>query len=204
MPGPGDCRDYHSMVPSPTDLDPVMQLYDVTIVGGCGRVGLPLGLAFAERGLQVALYDLRADAVESVNAGRMPFVEPGTPEALASVRAAGRLEATLDREAVRNTEHVVVVIGTPIDEHLNPDPEAVPEGQDFTSVLNPASLVVLTGAKVEPSVGNDPAGSRYQFERTGYFISDAVDSKPNGLVFNRTVTLRDSWGKEKAKGGSQP
>ena len=84
-----------------------------------------------------------------------------------------------------------------------PDPEAVPEGQDFTSALNPASLVVLTGAKVEPSVGNDPAGSRYQFERTGYFISDAVDSKPNGLVFNRTVTLRDSWEKEKAKGGSQ-
>ena len=56
-----------------------MQSYDVTIVGGCGRVGLPLGLAFAQRGLQVALYDLRADAEESVNAGRMPFVEPGTP-----------------------------------------------------------------------------------------------------------------------------
>jgi glutaminyl-tRNA synthetase len=80
-----------------------------------------------------------------------------------------------------------------------PDPDAVPEGQDFISVLNPASLVTVRGAKVEPSVGDDPAGSRYQFERTGYFTSDAVDSKAGALVFNRTVTLRDSWEKEKAK-----
>jgi glutaminyl-tRNA synthetase len=80
-----------------------------------------------------------------------------------------------------------------------PDPEAVPEGQDFTSVLNPASLVTLRNAKVEPSVGADPAGTRYQFERTGYFMSDPVDSSPGKLVFNRTVTLRDSWEKEKAK-----
>ena len=81
-----------------------------------------------------------------------------------------------------------------------PDPEAVPEGQDFISALNPHSLTVVNGAKIEPSVGNDPVGTRYQFERTGYFISDVVDSKPAALVFNRTVTLRDSWEKEKAKG----
>ncbi len=82
-----------------------------------------------------------------------------------------------------------------------PDPDDVPEGQDFRSTLNPASLVVVRGAKIEPSVRADPAGSRYQFERTGYFISDPVDSKPEALVFNRTVTLRDSWEKEKAKAG---
>jgi len=75
----------------------------------------------------------------------------------------------------------------------------VPEGDDFTSVLNPAALVVVTGAKVEPSVQADPAGTRYQFERTGYFVSDSEDSTPGALVFNRTVTLRDSWAKEKAK-----
>ncbi len=81
-----------------------------------------------------------------------------------------------------------------------PDPEAVPEGQEFTSVLHPNSLIVVPGAKLEPSVAQDPIGSRYQFERTGYFISDVVDAKPGALVFNRTVTLRDSWEKEKAKG----
>jgi glutaminyl-tRNA synthetase len=79
-----------------------------------------------------------------------------------------------------------------------PDPDAVEEGKDFISVLNPESLVVVTGAKIEPSVADEPAGSRYQFERTGYFISDP-DSKPGALVFNRTVGLRDSWARMKAK-----
>lgn len=79
-----------------------------------------------------------------------------------------------------------------------PDPDDVPDGLDFTSVVNPHSLTVLTGAKVEPSVAADAIGTRYQFERTGYFVSDE-DSTPGALVFNRTVTLRDSWEKEKAK-----
>jgi glutaminyl-tRNA synthetase len=81
-----------------------------------------------------------------------------------------------------------------------PDPDKVAEGEDFTSVLNPLSLVTIPHAKIEPSVGADAAGTRYQFERTGYFVSDCVDSQPGHLVFNRTVTLRDSWEKEKAKG----
>jgi glutaminyl-tRNA synthetase len=81
-----------------------------------------------------------------------------------------------------------------------PDPEAVDEGQEFTGTLNPDSLVVVPGAKIEPSVAKDPIGTRYQFERTGYFISDTVDSRPDHLVFNRTVTLRDSWAKVKGGG----
>jgi glutaminyl-tRNA synthetase len=80
-----------------------------------------------------------------------------------------------------------------------PDPDAVPEGQDFLTALNPESLVTLRGAKVEPSVGEDPPGSRYQFERTGYFMSDPVESRPGALVFNRTVALRDSWAKVNAR-----
>jgi len=81
-----------------------------------------------------------------------------------------------------------------------PDPDAVGEGQEFTGTLNPDSLVVVPGAKIEPSVAKDPIGTRYQFERTGYFISDTMDSRPDRLVFNRTVTLRDSWAKVKAGG----
>jgi glutaminyl-tRNA synthetase len=79
-----------------------------------------------------------------------------------------------------------------------PNPDAMPEGQDFIAALDPASLVTVTGAKVEPSVGADPPGTRYQFERTGYFISDP-DSRPGALVYNRTVGLRDSWAKVKDK-----
>ena len=79
-----------------------------------------------------------------------------------------------------------------------PDPDAVPEGQDFTSALNPDSLVVVNGAKVEPSVAGDPPETRYQFERTGYFVVDP-DSRDGKMVFNRTVTLRDTWAKIKDK-----
>ncbi|HEY6319295.1 MAG TPA: nucleotide sugar dehydrogenase [Acidimicrobiia bacterium] len=98
---------------------------DVVIVGGCGHVGLPLGLAFAERGLSVALYDINHEAIDAANAGRMPFEEPGASEVLAAVLEAGRIHATSDPEAIRSAEHVVIVIGTPIDEHLNPDLNAV-------------------------------------------------------------------------------
>jgi glutaminyl-tRNA synthetase len=80
-----------------------------------------------------------------------------------------------------------------------PDPEA-DEDADFISHVNPQALVVLKGAKVEPSVLGDPAGTRYQFERTGYFWQDPLDSKPGALVFNRIVTLRDSWAKVAGKG----
>ena len=82
---------------------------------------------------------------------------------------------------------------------LKPNPLDVAEGEDITSGLNPQSLVVVPGAKIEPSVAGDPIGTRYQFERTGYFISDTVDSRPERLVFNRTVTLKDSWAKVKGK-----
>ena len=58
---------------------------------------------------------------------------------------------------------------------------------------------MVAQAWIEPSVALDPPGSRYQFERTGYFISDGEDSSPGRLVYNRTVTLRDSWEKAKAK-----
>jgi glutaminyl-tRNA synthetase len=74
-----------------------------------------------------------------------------------------------------------------------PDPDAGEE--DFKAYLNPESLVVVEGAMIEPSVRDDPPGSRYQFERLGYFNSDPVDSRPGALVFNRTVTLRDTWAK---------
>jgi glutaminyl-tRNA synthetase len=78
-----------------------------------------------------------------------------------------------------------------------PEPDAG-EG-DVLELVNPESLTIVRGAKIEPSVGNDPLGSRYQFERTAYFISDPLESKPGALVFNRTVTLRDSWAKAQAQ-----
>ena len=82
-----------------------------------------------------------------------------------------------------------------------PDPDDVAEGEDFLSALNPHSLVVVPDAFIEPSTVKDEAGARYQFERTGYFVHDAEASRQAGKpVYNRTVTLRDSWEKVQAKG----
>jgi UDP-N-acetyl-D-mannosaminuronic acid dehydrogenase len=100
---------------------------DVVLIGGCGRAGLPLGLAFSDRGLRVGLQDLDKQAVEMVAGGRMPFVEAHADGVLRRVRAEGRLEVSSDPEMIGRAEHVVVVIGTPVDEHLNPDIGAVSE-----------------------------------------------------------------------------
>ena len=75
------------------------------------------------------------------------------------------------------------------------NPNEVEEGQDFTAHLNPNSLEILDDCKLEPSLANAGPSSRWQFERLGYFCVDSKDSSPGSLVFNRTVTLRDTWAK---------
>jgi glutaminyl-tRNA synthetase len=72
--------------------------------------------------------------------------------------------------------------------------------QDFKTFLNPGSLEVLKGCQLEPSLKNAAPGSRFQFERLGYFFADPHDSQPGAPVFNRTVTLKDTW----AKAGKEP
>jgi len=87
---------------------------------------------------------------------------------------------------------------------LKADPDDAAEGRDYTASLNPASLERLTGCLVEPGLAGAAPGSRFQFERQGYFCVDP-DSTKDRLVFNRTVPLRDSWAKiEKGRpeGGS--
>ena len=92
---------------------------NTVIVGGCGHVGLPLGIVFAERGLQVTLLDIDAAKVESVNAGRMPFKEKGADAVLK--RVAGKsLHATVDLSCLSKAEAVITVVGTPVDRHMNP------------------------------------------------------------------------------------
>jgi glutaminyl-tRNA synthetase len=78
------------------------------------------------------------------------------------------------------------------------DPNEVEEGQDFTANLNPQSLEVVHGAKLEPSLRGAASGTGYQFERLGYFAVDP-DTTPEKLVFNRTVALRDTWAKIEKK-----
>ena len=73
------------------------------------------------------------------------------------------------------------------------DPSNVPEGEDWKTFLNPRSIEVLKGARLEPALAGAAPESRWQFERMGYFVADRRESKPGRPVFNRTVTLRDEW-----------
>src|SRR5437879_1496573 len=98
---------------------------DVAIIGGCGHVGLPLGLAFADRGLQVALYDTNGDSVDLVNSGKLAADEPGALEVLRRVGGT-TLIATTDPSCIARADSVIVVVGTPIGDHMSPDPQAVP------------------------------------------------------------------------------
>jgi UDP-N-acetyl-D-mannosaminuronic acid dehydrogenase len=117
---------------------------DVVVIGGCGHVGLPLAMAFADRGAQVGIYDVSAAAVETVNAGRLPFHEPGGADVLARAVADGRLTASADPAIVSSAEHVVVVLGTPVDEHLNPNPEKIPQALgDCAEYFRDGQLLVL-------------------------------------------------------------
>jgi glutaminyl-tRNA synthetase len=83
------------------------------------------------------------------------------------------------------------------------NPNETAEGQDFTANLNPNSLEILRGAKLEPSLATPPVGERYQFERLGYFCVDP-DSTPGHPVFNRTLALRDTWAKIEKKEKGNP
>ena len=112
--------------------------------------------------------------------------------------------ATPDGRKIKGTIHWVSVphavsAEVRLYEHLftSPTPGNTPEGVEFTDLLNPASMRVVT-AQVEPALAEFPAGSRVQFERLGYFCVDP-DSKPGAPVFNRTVTLKDSWAKIEGK-----
>lgn len=98
---------------------------DVVVVGGCGHVGLPLALVLADRGLRVTSYDIDDVAVGRVMGATMPFDEPGADALLETCLASGRFDATSDARAVSEAEVLIVVIGTPVDEHQNPDPDAV-------------------------------------------------------------------------------
>ena len=69
----------------------------------------------------------------------------------------------------------------------------VEEGKDFKDYINPQSLEKITGCKIEPFAAGIGPGEPIQFERQGYFCVDRVDSAPGRLVFNRTVSLRDTW-----------
>lgn len=92
----------------------------IAIIGGCGHVGLPLGIALAEVGFPTDLIDISVEKVDQVNRGEMPFVEDDAANRLAAAIKGGALKATTLQETIRSASAVIVIIGTPVDEYLNP------------------------------------------------------------------------------------
>ena len=119
------------------------QTTKIVIVGGCGHVGIPLGLAFASREFDVTLVDLNAKSVEVINSGKLPFKENGGEELL--VRHLGKnLRAVMDPAVVANADVVVFVVGTPVDEHLNPKVRSVVETiKEYEKYLSDRQLVIM-------------------------------------------------------------
>src|SRR5262245_54963522 len=93
---------------------------EVCVIGGGGHVGLPLALTFADSGLKTVIYDTSAKTVETIRSGEMPFSEEGAPELLRKVLDAGLLEVTESPDRMSECRFLVLVIGTPVDQHLTP------------------------------------------------------------------------------------
>ena len=104
---------------------------DVGVIGGCGHVGLPLALTFADSGLRTVIYDINRAAVEQVRRGEMPFAEDGGPEMLRRVLDQQLLEAHDTPKLLADCQFLVLIVGTPVDEHLNPSFTAIHRALDM-------------------------------------------------------------------------
>jgi UDP-N-acetyl-D-mannosaminuronic acid dehydrogenase len=116
----------------------------LAIVGGCGHVGLPLGLAFARKGFTVDLIDTSAQRVALVNQGRMPFEEEGAAEILPDAVGRGLVKATVSADVLEGADAVIVTIGTPVDEYLDPAVSAFDQAvNSLLERMRPGQLLVL-------------------------------------------------------------
>jgi UDP-N-acetyl-D-mannosaminuronic acid dehydrogenase len=119
-------------------------VHDVVVVGGFGHVGLPLALALADKGSRVCAVDIDEEALSILREGEMPFVEHGAEEVLERVLRNGSLTLSMDPSVISTTRTIVIVIGTPVDRHLNPgfdDLRAVVQG--YLPHLRAGQLIVL-------------------------------------------------------------
>ena len=124
----------------------------VVIVGGGGHVGLPLALVLADSGFQAVSLDISREVVDSINSGKMPFAEEGAQAVLTKTLSNKSFYATTDHKEISTAEIVIVVIGTPVDEHLNPDPNAVVHAMSACIPYMNSSQLIILRSTVFPGV----------------------------------------------------
>ena len=124
----------------------------VVIVGGGGHVGLPLALVLADSGHQLVSLDISSETVDKINSGMMPFFEEGAQELLTKNLTNQTFSATTNHECIEQADVVIVVIGTPVDEHLNPDPNSVINAISACIPYMNSNQLVLLRSTVFPGV----------------------------------------------------
>ena len=156
--------------------------FDIVIIGGLGHVGLPLGLAFADTGLSVCLYDIDSKKADSVKKGVMPFIEYGAEPILKKVVKNNKLKVSLNASSVSKAKYVIIAIGTPVDENLNPKTRAFLEAVNaFKKYLHNGQVIIIrstvyphTCQQVQNLLGNKEWRIAYCPERIvqGYAIKE--------------------------------
>ena len=130
----------------------------IVIVGGGGHVGLPLGLALSKCGYSVIAFDTSSSTVDQINSGAMPFIEGGAQAILESSLANKSFLASTDPDCLLGAETIIVVIGTPVDEHLSPDPNSVVNAiNELCPFMNESQLLILRST-VFPGVSSRVEG----------------------------------------------
>ena len=169
-------------------LDKHNQSESIVIVGGCGHVGLPLGLKFAESGFIVTAFDTSNEKVEIVNSGSMPFIEAGAQEILEKVLANKTFKASTDPNSIRGASVVMVVIGTPVDEHLSPDPNSVVEALENLFEYLDSSQLILLRSTVFPGVSRK-VQSVLQKKFPGIKVAYCPERIAEGFAISELATL---------------
>ena len=134
-----------------------MKGLDVVVVGGCGHVGLPLALSLADSGFTVGIDDIDGAKIEQVRSGSVPFLETGAEDLLRKLLPTGRLELAANANLLERTDTVILVIGTPIDEFMNPSvrifdrviDELIPHLRDGSLVVLRSTVFPSTTESVE-------------------------------------------------------
>lgn len=121
-----------------------LEKYDICIVGGAGHVGLPLGIVFADHGLRVLVYDINHGVLETVRKGILPFMESGAEPVLKKVLKSGALSLSADPAGIARAATVIITIGTPVDEFMNPDTKVLRHCIDeFIPYLTDQQFIIL-------------------------------------------------------------
>jgi len=121
-----------------------MKKYNVCIIGGLGHVVLPLGIVFASKGLKVCLYDINEDVAKTVKKGELPYVEYGAEPLLKKAIANGNLTVSLNPACISDAKYVIIAIGTPVDEYLNPkNRQFLKFIQEIKQHLDPSQIIIV-------------------------------------------------------------